>query len=302
MVIVIGVLNAGGAVSVNMDHARGAGEHFSDVLDSWCLAVEGSLVQEPAQDSDAGPRSEFEYWRARQATFNGLTEQLKSHECKVVLAGAAASRARSLKKWRTLDNQITDAANEAKDNVKYLTALEKYIEPLYSGNTHSIIDGLPSLLNNVKMMHTIARYYNTSERMTTLFGKITNQMITNCKQQVMYVDGNKVALWDQDSESLLKRLEGALLLNEAYQEHYKATKQKLEAQPKGKQFDFSENQIFGKFELFCKRIQKLIDVFSTVRQFSALGDHNLEGMHELIGTGGTEGKQISDWLPTLFFL
>ena len=140
------------------------------------------------------------------------------------------------------------------------------------------------LLNNVKMMHTIARYYNTSERMTTLFGKITNQMITNCKQQVMYVDGNKVALWDQDSESLLKRLEGALLLNEAYQEHYKATKQKLEAQPKGKQFDFSENQIFGKFELFCKRIQKLIDVFSTVRQFSALGDHNLEGMHELIGT------------------
>ena len=278
------VSTAGGAVSVNMDHARGAGEHFSDVLDSWCLAVEGSLVQEPAQDSDAGPRSEFEYWRARQATFNGLTEQLKSHECKVVLAGAAASRARSLKKWRTLDNQITDAANEAKDNVKYLTALEKYIEPLYSGNTHSIIDGLPSLLNNVKMMHTIARYYNTSERMTTLFGKITNQMITNCKQQVMYVDGNKVALWDQDSESLLKRLEGALLLNEAYQEHYKATKQKLEAQPKGKQFDFSENQIFGKFELFCKRIQKLIDVFSTVRQFSALGDHNLEGMHELIGT------------------
>ena len=60
------VSTAGGAVSVNMDHARGAGEHFSDVLDSWCLAVEGSLVQEPAQDSDAGPRSEFEYWRARQ--------------------------------------------------------------------------------------------------------------------------------------------------------------------------------------------------------------------------------------------
>ena len=58
---------------MNMDHARGAGEHFSDVLVSWCLAVEGSLVQEPAQDSDAGPRSEFEYWRARQATFNGLT-------------------------------------------------------------------------------------------------------------------------------------------------------------------------------------------------------------------------------------
>ena len=34
-----------------------------------------------------------------------------------------------------------------------------------------MLDGLPALLNNIKMMHTIARYYNTPERMTTLFYK-----------------------------------------------------------------------------------------------------------------------------------
>jgi len=27
--------------------------------------------------------------------------------------------------------------------------------------------------------------------------------------------------------------------------------------PKGKQFEFSSNQIFGKFDLFCWRINKL---------------------------------------------
>eukprot|EP01047_Picozoa_sp_COSAG01_P062772 COSAG01_NODE_8035_length_2947_cov_3.654846_1_plen_857_part_10 len=273
---------AGSTPSVQLDACTGAAEHFSDVLESWCSAVEASLVQDAPTDSDAGPLSEVEFWLSRRSTFNGLTKQLNNRNCKVVLIGAIQSRARHLKKWRTLDNQITDAANEAKDNVKYLQTLEKYLEPLYSGTTQSIVDGLPALMNNVKMMHTIARYYNTSERMTTMFCKITNQMITNCKGQVMTEGGKKVALWDQEPEGLLKRLEGALALNEAYQEHYRQTKAKLETQPKGKQFDFSENQIFGKFELFCKRIQKLIDVFSTVRQFSALGEHNIEGMDKLI--------------------
>jgi len=35
------------------------------------------------------------------------------------------------------------------------------------------------------MMLTIARYYSNSERMTILFCKITNQMITKCKQHMM---------------------------------------------------------------------------------------------------------------------
>lgn len=37
--------------------------------------------------------------------------------------------------------------------------------------------------------------------------------------------------------------------------------------PKGKTFDFSETQIFGKFDLFCRRVFKLIDIFNTIEQF-----------------------------------
>lgn len=44
--------------------------------------------------------------------------------------------------------------------MKYLLALEKYLEPLYSSTPVGIIDTLPGLLNNVKMMYTIARYHD----------------------------------------------------------------------------------------------------------------------------------------------
>ena len=90
----------------------------------------------------------------------------------------------TLRRWKAIDIQITEAFNEAKDNVKYLTTLEKFIEPLYTGTPSTIIDCLPALMNACKMIHTIARYYNTTERMTNLLTKVTNQMIINCKNSM----------------------------------------------------------------------------------------------------------------------
>jgi hypothetical protein len=67
-------------------------------------------------------------------------------------------------------------------------------------------------MNSIKMIHTIARYYNTNERMTGLFVKITNQMIRNCKDNILYFglirkgkDPKKTqlpaddVLWDHDA-------------------------------------------------------------------------------------------------------
>jgi dynein heavy chain len=52
--------------------------------------------------------------------------------------------------------------------------------------------------------------------------------------------------------------------------------------PKAKQFDFSPNQIFSKFELFSRRVGKLIELFGTIRQFNTLQQHNLEDIDPII--------------------
>ena len=254
---------------------------YEEIVEDWCNQVDRLLAETDDnrnEPDDAGPSTELEYWRSRMGKFNSITEQLKQPACKLPLAVLGLAKARVMKRWRTLDNAITDATNEAKDNVKYLSTLEKYIEPLYTGDPHTIIDALPGLLNNTRMMLTIARYYSTRERMSLLFRKVTNQMIANCREHVM-AGG---ILWSQPTHELIARLDACLTLHENYLEQYHATRAKLEETPSGKQFDFDVPKIFGKFELFQRRIDKLIEMFRIFDQFSALARHNVEGMDGFI--------------------
>ena len=132
------------------------------------------------------------------------------------------------------------------------------------------------------MIHTIARFYNTSDKMTGLFIKITNQMIKNCINRITK-KGSPEKIWEQqkDPVELIEILGQCIRLNKEYKECYKETKDKVADMPRGKQFDFSETQIFGKFDLFCRRVLKLIDIFNTIQQFNQLAKFNLEGMEVL---------------------
>lgn len=201
-----------------------------------------------------GPKTELTYWRTRMQDITNWSEQLKSKDFNMVKMALIKQRQQEGKKegqeninklmlnFQRIDLALTDKLNEAKDNVKYLSTLEKFIEPLYTGTPQQIIDTLPSLMNAIKMIHTIARFYNTSDKMTGLFTKITNQMIRNCREKILpdSKGGSKVEeVWKRPPAEIIEVLGSCIRLNREYKEAYNVTKEKGAEMTKGKFFNFS---------------------------------------------------------------
>ena len=175
--------------------------HYATLLESWCVLIETDIneIRESetihGENAANGPASEIEYWRRRMQRLTVLAEQLKTSKClnvvQVVVKYSKESdmdQKRSLsmlpsdllviiRRWKSLDVTITEYINEAMDISKYLKTLDKFMDPLSNPDPKVIVEILPSLMNSIKLIYTIARYYNTEERMTNFFKKITYQMI-----------------------------------------------------------------------------------------------------------------------------
>ncbi|KAI7806102.1 putative dynein heavy chain 5 [Triplophysa rosa] len=257
-------------------------ERIEACMKTWIKQIEQVLAESDQlrkEADDLGPRAELDHWKKRMSRFHYLLDELKSSDVKAVLGVLIIAKSKLIKVWRELDIRITDAANEAKDNVKYLNTLEKFCDPLYNSNPVSMVEAIPGLINAIRMIHSVSRYYNTSEKITSLFVKVTNQMITACKAYI--TKNGSATIWNQHQDVVSEKLKAAIRLNQEYQKNFQKMKKQLEMKPDERQFDFSEMYIFGKFDTFQRRLNKILDMFNTITTYNALQDSKIEGLETM---------------------
>ncbi|XP_046878072.1 dynein axonemal heavy chain 8-like [Hypomesus transpacificus] len=254
------------------------------VLMMWYKQIEQVLTEsdQMRKEADAsGPLTELEHWKRMSAKFNSIIEHIKGPECKAVVNVLNINRSKMLKTWKELDVRITNCANEAKDNVKFLYTLEKVCQPLYNCDPVTMAKSIPNLINAIRMIHSVSQYYNTSERMTSLFIKVTNQMVTACRAYI--TDNGSCRVWDQDTQDIIKKIQDCISLYREYQSCFHQTRKQTMGRPGEKPFEVSEMYIFGKFEGFCKRLEKITRMITAVKTFSVLGVSTIEGIDTLAG-------------------
>ena len=110
--------------------------------------------------------------------------------------------------------------------------------------------------------------------------QVTNQMITACKAYI--TDGGCETVWSQETKDVIRKLNDCIRLNDEYQACFHKTKALLQEMPDERQFEFSEMYIFGKFDTFKRRLQKIIEMFDTMEVYSHLTDSKIEGKQLLL--------------------
>uniref|UniRef100_A0A8C7Q7F0 AAA+ ATPase domain-containing protein n=1 Tax=Oncorhynchus mykiss TaxID=8022 RepID=A0A8C7Q7F0_ONCMY len=247
-------------------------EELEGVLLHWAHQIEQVLTegeQMRKEADDIGPSAELEHWKSRMTTFNRYPYSLiKRPHVKKVIGVLQVAKSKTLRTWRDLSSCMFICRSlelcMPQTNIRYKTTILKRCTCI--------------LMNSIRMIHSISQYYNTSERMTSLFVKVTNQMITTCKA---YLCQDVAKVWDHDRNEMLRKIRECTQLNQEYQLCFQRVREKLRDNPNDKQFEFSENYIFGKFDTFCKRLEKIADMASILEDLASLQHMKVEGIEKI---------------------
>ncbi|RZC39074.1 dynein heavy chain 5, axonemal [Asbolus verrucosus] len=262
---------------------------LEDRVKSWCKRLTEILKESEQvrrENDSSGPQDELEYWKKRGAQFSQISSQVNSNEVQMTILCLRLARSKTLKEWAETDKKITFCYNEAKDNAKFIQALEKNCHALYLDDPVKMRDSILGLLQTVRLIHSISQFYNTSERTSALMVKITNQMIETCKEYVTC--RNQETIWSQDRTLVKEKLTQCIVLNKVYRKTYNVVKNQPFI-PGQQSFNFSENYVFGKFDAFCRRLSRIIAMFDLIDDYNSLFQRRMEGL--LLGDALEEAIQ-----------
>ncbi|CAG5978557.1 unnamed protein product [Menidia menidia] len=257
-------------------------QRLEEILTQWCKQIEQVLIESDLlrkEDDSAGPLSELEHWKRMSLRYSSIISHIKSPECKAVVMVLHLSHSKIMKVWRDLDMRITNRVNEAKDNVKFLSTLEKVLHPLYNSDPFTMTKNVQNVISAIHMIHRVSLYYNTSEKISALLVKVTNQMVTACRSYI--TENGSCLIWNQDAEKLIEKMQVCTNLYQEYQVCFHKTKIQAMKEPGKRSFEVSEMQIFCKFEGFCKQLEKIKKIITVFKTFEPLEQSNIEGIENL---------------------
>jgi len=228
-----------------------------DPENGWIAAIQRLIDQENRRPRPGkGPMAEIEYWRTRNASLATMYEQLRSEAVTSMLDVLRNEDAQFLQGFEVHLNDLKNLYTEAKDNVKFLTTLERHFKNVSMGSLSTITETLPPMMSALRMVWLISRNFNNDERM----GQLLEMVAWEVGQAVM----NNIKIPDVimlHADEAVEAIETAKAALDKWSSAYYEERRKIEDTGREKRWDFHYvYQLFQNTNYMSERCADLLDI------------------------------------------
>ncbi|KAL6757976.1 dynein heavy chain, N-terminal region 1-domain-containing protein, partial [Haematococcus lacustris] len=231
----------------------------------WSQALASVMQRESEkQPAGKGPLAEIEFWRERNAVLSALYEQLNLPHVKLMIQVVeAGSEDRNLMAgFKSQLSELTKLAAEARDNVKFLTTLERHFKNIATGPLNGILDTLPPMMNALRMVWIISRHYSDDQRMGALFHRIARELGDRVEHAIDLRQLFKMQ--PTDAVELVRACKSVL---EHWYTTYMQVRERIEANGRDARWEFPKQLLFARTNYMAEICNDLIEMVEIVDDF-----------------------------------
>ncbi|TPX63919.1 hypothetical protein SpCBS45565_g06282 [Spizellomyces sp. 'palustris'] len=236
------------------------------LAEEWIDTVTNVLAKEAKKTPVGnGPLAEIEFWRDRNASLSTLYEQLNLpivHSIVQILTKAQSPVSSSLEFQL---GELNKFYTEAKDNVKFLSTLERHFKNIITGSLNSVQDSLPSLLNAIRMVWIISRHYNRDERMVPLMSRIAWELANKVANIV-----NIRTIFREPPVEAKKKIVDAKDLLESWRKTYFTVRERIEQSGRDQRWEFDRKKLFEQTDYMALRCADFYKIAEIMEQFYSI--------------------------------
>ncbi|XP_071165421.1 dynein axonemal heavy chain 2-like [Mytilus edulis] len=250
----------------------------------WIRQIKEVLATQNAYEivENTGPLHEIEFWNRRCTNLTGISKQLDKSGVKKVTEILTFAKSSYIEPFLKVSEQIKEGSKQAESNLKFLMMLKDPCFELSQSKPADIPKLLPKILNYIRIIWVNAPYYTSRERLTSLFKKVSNEIISRCRAAL-----DLDRLFDGYVQSGLLTLKQCIDSCEGWKDLYeKTSKMQHKLSPVPWVLDISN--IFAQTDAFVQRCKDLTEVCNAQVHFARMEDGNKSEMPQFAGQKGPE--------------
>ena len=249
-----------------LQHDFAAIAELESALNNWITAIDVAVQQEQMRTiSGNSPLAEIQFWRHRNAKLSPLFEVLNLPNLKRYQTAITKLGLEKASVFRSHFNELSKLYIEAKDNVKFLTTLERHFKNISRGKLSQIQDTIPSMMNAIRMVWIISRHYNTDERVVPLMELIASEIAAKVADKI---DVKKV--FRKEPEEAISTINTARAVLESWFTTYMDVRDKIEKTGTDHRWEFDKRRLFDKTKYMVKICADLHYIATSLQEFFAI--------------------------------